>query len=276
MRYQEENLVCVVGLGVMGRSIVTQLLDKGTLKATQIYGIEATTESIPENVGIEIFTDNFSEKFKKTSALILCVKPHQAISALERFSKLGLTEDTLILSIVTGITTSQIQIALSKQSPVIRIITNTPCQIGRGMTAICGGEFTKKSHFSFAEKLFGALGEIVQIDETMCDAMTGLAGSGPAYVYRVIEAMAEGGVRMGLSADVALKAAVQTVVGAATMISQTKKNPATLRKEVSTPGGCTIAALELLDKAGFYGALVSAVERATIVAKDLGKQKSKL
>ncbi len=148
---------------------------------------------------------------------------------------------------------------------------NTPATIGAGITAICTGGYTKANHLDKARQLFTAVGEIVEVSESLMDAVTGLSGSGPAYVAIIVEALADGGVAAGLPRAIAQKLALQTVLGTAQLLQETKMHPAELKDRVTSPGGTTIAGVAELEKAGFRSALIQAVKAATKRSQELGK-----
>jgi pyrroline-5-carboxylate reductase len=168
----------------------------------------------------------------------------------------------LVISIAAGITTSYIEKFIADQVPVIRAMPNTPALVGAGATAVCRGRWASEQHRELALAIFGAAGRAVPVPEKLMDAVTGLSGSGPAYMYIIAEALADAGVRMGLPRDVALTLASQTMLGAARMILETGRHPAVLKDMVTTPGGTTIEGLFALEEGGIRAALYRAVENA--------------
>jgi pyrroline-5-carboxylate reductase len=178
-----------------------------------------------------------------------------------------------IVSIVAGLPLASLQEAAGAGARVVRVMPNTPALIQRGATGYALGRTATAEDAALTEKLFGAVGLVVQVKEELLDVVTGLSGSGPAYVYLVIEALADAGVLMGLPRDLSLKLAAQTVVGAAEMVIQTGRHPAALRDEVTSPGGTTIAGLEALESCALRSAFFSAVRAATERARQLGASK---
>jgi pyrroline-5-carboxylate reductase len=178
----------------------------------------------------------------------------------------------LIISIVAGTSIEFMEKRLGIENPVIRAMTNTPCVVGQGMTAICAGTHTKPAHLKIAQKIFQSVGLCLELDEYHFNAVTGLCGSGPAYLYLIMEALADGGVRVGLPRDVALQMVSQTVLGAASMVQQTGRHPAALRDDVTTPAGCTIGALLVMEDGKIRSVLARAVEEATSIAGQLGSK----
>jgi len=207
----------------------------------------------------------------QADALVLCVKPADALAALRAVR--GATAGKLIISIVAGLPLAALQEAAGPEVRIVRVMPNTPALIHRGAAAYALGRAATPEDGALTEKLFGAVGLIVRVKEELLDVVTGLSGSGPAYVYLVIEALADAGVLMGLSRDLALKLSAQTVAGGAQMVIETGRHPAALRDEVTSPGGTTIAGLEALEAAAVRSAFFSAVRAATERARELGASK---
>jgi pyrroline-5-carboxylate reductase len=183
----------------------------------------------------------------------------------------AVTARHLLISIAAGVSTATIRAALGKDARIIRVMPNTPALVLRGAAAIARGKGLEPDDLGTAEEIFGAVGRAVVLDEEAMDAVTGLSGSGPAYVAIVIEALADGGVRMGLDRATALMLATQTVLGAAQLLSETGMHPASLKDMVSSPGGTTIAGIAALEEGGLRSTLIRAVERATLRSRELGR-----
>jgi pyrroline-5-carboxylate reductase len=265
----------VIGAGVMGKALIQGLIQKGVVSSGQVWATaktEASCEKVRAELGIQAQT-NYKPLLEDTDVILLCVKPKGIRQALERLKAYGLPQETLILSIVAGATLEQIESTLGTQNPVIRAMTNTPCLVGQGMTAICAGEHATEAHIKQAHQIFEAVGECMELDEAHFDAVTSLSGSGPAYLYLIMEALADGGVRVGLPRNAALKIVSQTVLGAATMVQQSGRHPASLRDDVTTPAGCTIGALLVMEDGKIRSVLARAVEEATRIAGELGQVK---
>ncbi len=177
----------------------------------------------------------------------------------------------LVVSIVAGLTIAALEEAAGHGARVIRVMPNTPALVNKGATGFSLGKSATPEDAATAEKIFGAVGNAFQVKEALLDVVTGLSGSGPAYVFLMIEALADGGVLMGLPRDSALKLAAQTVAGAAEMVLQTSQHPAVLRDMVTSPGGTTIAGIEALEAGGARAALISAVRAATERAREIGR-----
>jgi pyrroline-5-carboxylate reductase len=262
----------VLGVGTMGRALIGGILAKQVLTPGQVWAssrTEASCQKARDQLGIVAVKD-YSEKLAETDVMLLCIKPHQMQQALKQLASKGLKPDTLVISIAAGVTLDNIQTTLGTTNPVIRAMTNTPCLVGQGMTVICGGAYATLDHIAHAQAVFEAVGVCMEMDETYFDAITGLCGSGPAYLYLIMEALADGGVRVGLPREKALKMVAQTVLGAATMVQQTGRHPASLRDDVTTPAGCTIGALLSLEDGKIRSVLARAVEEATRIAAGLG------
>lgn len=201
-------------------------------------------------------------------AVILAIKPQQAESALDLIKPV-VTPDQVVISIMAGIPTSKIEAGLAPGCRVIRAMPNTPALIGAGATAVCSGRNASADDLDLARRIFALTGVAVTVDEKLMDAVTGLSGSGPAYVFTFIEALADAGVKNGLPRDVAAQLAAQTVLGAARMVVETGEHPTLLKEKVTSPGGTTIAALHALENGGFRGVIMNAVDAASSRSKEL-------
>jgi pyrroline-5-carboxylate reductase len=176
-----------------------------------------------------------------------------------------------VISILAGVTISKLE-QIFPQQPVIRVMPNTPATVGAGMTAIAPGKYAQTEHIEQGKSIFAAVGEVVEVPESSMDAVTGLSGSGPAFVALAIEALADGGVAAGLPRAIALQLATQTVLGTATLVKETGIHPGVLKDQVTSPGGTTIAGVAALESAGFRSALIEAVKTATARSQELGRQ----
>lgn len=264
----------IVGLGKMGEAVVQGLRRTGQNSDYQIRGTTRSQESAKEaskRLGIQCSTDN--EKLVEDSEiLLLCVKPHQAESVLKAISS-KITSKHLIVSICASITSKQIHEWSGGKAAVIRAMPNTPCLIGEGMTVYCPGPSAKSSHSDFVAKIFGTLGKTAQLEEGLMDGATGLSGCGPAYVYLIIEALSEAGVKVGLPRHVATLLAAQTLSGSAKMLLERGVHPAALKDEVTTPAGCTIDGLMALEEGKLRVTLIKAVLAAEKKSRKLRLKK---
>lgn len=200
--------------------------------------------------------------------VILAIKPQQAESVLTLI-RAAVTADKLVISIMAGIPSSKIEAHLTPGCRVIRAMPNTPALIGAGATAVCAGRSASSDDLDHARLIFALTGTAVIVEEKLMDAVTALSGSGPAYVFMFIEALADAGVKNGLPRDVAARLAAQTVLGAARMVVETGEHPALLKEKVTSPGGTTIAALHALENGGFRGVVMDAVDAACLRSKEL-------
>ncbi len=202
--------------------------------------------------------------------IILCVKPQVMSQVLAEIHS-GLSEKQLVISVAAGFPIHNIQTIIGRTIPLVRAMPNTPAVIQEGVTALAGCADLGLGHLNVAQQIFESVGKVVVIEESLMDAVTGLSGSGPAYVYLVIEALIDGGVRVGLPRNVAHTLAVQTVLGAAKMVHETGEHPAVLKDRVTSPGGTTITGLQQLEEGGLRATLIEAVEAATHRSGELGQ-----
>ena len=202
--------------------------------------------------------------------VLLCVKPQVMDWVLEEIAPAA-DRTKLIVSIAAGVTIGRIEKALAGGARVVRVMPNTPALVLEGAAALSSGSQATHDDMALVQQIFGAVGRAVVVDEKLMDAVTGLSGSGPAYVFTIIEALADAGVKQGIPRALALELAAQTVLGAARMVVETKEHPGKLRDMVTSPGGTTIAGLHELEKGKLRAVLMNAVEAATARSKELGK-----
>lgn len=219
--------------------------------------------------GIKTVAAN-ADVVRAADVLVLAVKPQTMTAVLAEVQPL-LTTRQLVVSIAAGVTLKQLADGLGPDTRIIRVMPNTPCLLGASASGFAAGPAATPDDVALGAKLFGAVGTAFALPEHLLDAVTGLSGSGPAFVYVMIEALADGGVRVGLPRDVALALAAQTVLGSARMVLETRQHPGTLKDAVASPGGTTIAGLHALERGGIRAALMDAVEAATKRAAELGK-----
>ena len=200
--------------------------------------------------------------------IILAIKPQQAESVIDLIERV-VTPNKLVISIMAGIPSAKIESLLLPGCRVVRAMPNTPALIGAGATAVCTGRKATADDLDLARQIFALIGVAVSVDEKAMDAITGLSGSGPAYVFTFIEALSDAGVKCGLTRDVAAQMAAQTVLGAARMVVETGEHPTLLKEKVTSPGGTTIAGLHALESGSFRGVIMDAVEAATLRSKEL-------
>ncbi len=225
----------------------------------------AARETFERATGCRTVADN-AEAVAAAQTIVLAMKPQHFASAA---ATLRIGEDRLIVSILAGVRLQRLAEAFP-HARLIRVMPNTPALVGQGASAYAKGPRADDKDAAFVETMFAAVGRVVAVEERLLDAVTGLSGSGPAYVYVLIEALSDGGVRMGLPRSIATTLAAQTVLGAAEMVLRTNEHPAVLKDRVASPGGTTIAGLAALEGAGFRSALIAAVEAAARRSEELG------
>jgi pyrroline-5-carboxylate reductase len=264
--------VAVLGAGKMGGILLKALLEKGLLapKATSAtVQHEERARALSKQLGISVGTENLAA-VQGADIVLVCVKPQVVGEVIDQIRP-SISKKHLIISVAASVSTAQIEQALGKDVPVIRAMPNTPCALGQGMTALCKGKFAEARHVETASALFNVVGKTVVVDEKHMDAVTGLSASGPAYIYIILESLAEAGVKVGLPRDVATLLAAQTTLGAATVVLETGDHPALLKDAVTTPAGCTIDGIMELEEGKLRVTLIKAVVKAAQRAKELAK-----
>jgi len=262
--------VMILGAGNMGSCLLGGICRAKLVPAKNINitGLRAEyLKVLADQWGVNWSTDN-KQSVTNADVIMICVKP-QMIGSILTDIRPHLNSSQLIITIAAGVTTKFINTHLDAQNPVVRVMPNIASLVDEGAAAISVGEFGEDQHKEIAAQIFQAVGRVVFVREDLMDAVTGLSGSGPAYIYMIIEALSDGGVKMGLPRDIALDLAAQTVLGAAKLIQETGVHPAVLRDQVLTPGGTTIAAVHDLETKGLRSMLISAVETATRRSKEL-------
>lgn len=266
----------VIGAGVMGRTLLRGLFDSGAITRAQAWAAAKSAASCAEaaaELGIPVVQDlaqDLGERLRHTGLLLVCVKPKQAAQVMAALREAGVRPDTLLISIMAGVSTAQLEAALGTHNPWVRAMPNTPAVVREGMTVICPGRFASQEHLARAQRVFTAVGRCQPTEEHYFNAITALSGSGPAYQYLIMESFADAAVRVGLPRDLALELVAQTAVGAGKMVQQTGRHPASLRDDVTTPAGCTIGGLLMLEDGKIRSVLARAVEEATQIASQLG------
>jgi len=261
----------MVGGGAMGSALLDGVVQAGLFKPDTIVLLEpnrSSREALQTKLAISICRD-LTELARECRLIILAVKP-QVLPELLRELRPGINSEHLLISIAAGVSLA----ALENQIPqgrFVRVMPNTPARIRRGVAAFTIGNNITNADIEQVEAIFGCVGEVLQVTEGLMDSVTALSGSGPAYVYYFIEALIDAGVLLGLGRDQAKTLAVETVIGAAEMLKQTGEHPARLRNEVTSPGGTTAAALFELEKAGFAGTLMTAIQAAACRSAELNK-----
>lgn len=270
-----DHTIAVIGAGNIGQALIGGLLRANdTLNPEQIRATRRNPQAIAQLEekfpGIRAGSDNVAA-VKDADVVILSIKPQNTGVVIPEIRG-DVPKDAMVISVLAGLTTSTICKRLRKNVAVVRAMPNTPMLIDEGATAIAGGEYASDYHLKVAQEIFEAVGLVETVPEYLMDAVTGLSGSGPAYIYMIIEALTDGGVQQGLTRSTALHLAAQTVYGAAKLVLSTGKHPAILRDEVTTPGGTSIAAIAELENHGLRTMLIDAVKTATARSKELSHQ----
>lgn len=265
-----------VGGGMMADAMLTGWLsrDKVTARSVMVADVCPASRARFEKKGVTVVSNN-NDVAHFADVIVIAVKPNVVPHVLREIGPL-VDSSKLILSIAAGVTSGQMEEALDhrlRPVRVIRVMPNTPCQVGESAAAFCVGQSVLPEDTVLARELFQALGTVVEVAEHQMDAVTGLAGSGPAFVYMAIEALADGGVRAGLPRDLAMKLACQVVQGSARMVTVTGTHPGALKDAVCSPGGTTIAGVHALERSGFRAALMDAVVHAAERSSELGRKK---
>ena len=261
-----------IGAGKMATALARGLVSAGFTTAEQIVASDvypAARQQFAQETKSRAVATN-AEVVSASQIVILAVKPQQMSGVLAEL-KGHVTAQHLVISIAAGVPLKTLVTGLGETVRLVRVMPNTPCLVGASASGFAVGGAATKEDAALVEQLLSAVGVAVSVDEKLLDAVTGLSGSGPAYVYQIIEALSDGGVRVGLPRDVATKLAAQTVFGAAKMVLETGEHPGALKDAVTSPGGTTIAGLHALERGGLRAALMNAVEAATNRSKELGQ-----
>jgi pyrroline-5-carboxylate reductase len=267
-----ELTIGFLGAGRMAAALAKGFIRAGLVSAKQLIAsdpLETATENFSREVGSK--TTGFNpDVVDFAQVIILAVKPDQVSGVLGDIRE-EFTDKHLLISIAAGVTLAKLELGLGTGARVIRVMPNTPALIGQSASAFALGRNALAEDGVLAQKLFSAVGTAVQLKESLLDAVTGLSGSGPAYVYLIIEALSDGGVAAGLPRDVATQLAAQTLLGSARMVLETAQHPGALKDMVTSPGGTTIEGLHELEKGKLRATLISAVRAATEKSKKLGQ-----
>lgn len=266
--------IAVVGTGNIGGALLGGIVKSKIAGPKDVLAIDASEEAckrVAAQWKVKTAPSVSAQVIVGRDLIFLAVKPHIMPAVLQELRG-KLTRTQVVVSVAAGVPISFMESVIGKSIPVFRVMPNIPVVVEEGASGIAGNRATTPAQRKLVEKIFGTLGVAVSVDEAQLDAVTGLSGSGPAYVYLFIEALIDGGKKAGLPHDAARRLAEQTVLGAAKMVRDSKRHPAALRDEVVTPGGTTIAGLHELEKHGLRSTIMSAVEAATARSKELGAQ----
>ena len=257
----------------MAEALIKGLLGEGLYRASDLMvsdPLDSRCETLHEQYGVQ--TTSHNAECLDAEVVIFAIKPAQLPSVLKEVGP-HWGSASLAISIVAGAHLDQLTAAFPDHTPVIRAMPNTPCVIGEGITAIAGNAYVSEPQLAIARAIFGAVGRVLELPEDYFDAVTGLSGSGPAYVTLILEALIDAGVQQGLPRRVSRELVCQTVVGSAKLVQQSGKHPAELKDQVVTPAGTTAAGLQVLEEAAIRATLCLAVKAATLRSGELGKTK---
>jgi pyrroline-5-carboxylate reductase len=268
-----KDSILIVGAGNMGMALARGIIKSQFSSGCSVRVFDVKAEKLAgENDARGIsFVSTLTEPMLADAAIVLCVKP-QDLESVAGMLATKIPKKSMIISILAGITIKDVETAFSFHGAVVRAMPNIAATVGAAATAMCANAHLSQAQRDIAYGIFNAIGEADWTKESLLDAVTGLSGSGPAYLYMVIEALTDGGVKMGLPRNLAGRLAAQTVLGSAMLVKETGLHPAILREQVTTPGGTTIAAIHELEERGLRAMLISAVETATKRAADLRKK----
>lgn len=262
--------LALIGAGKLGEALLSGILNSQFLPQSRVFATTAhkpRVKFIREKYGVHGGTDNV-EAVTGADLVLICLKPQQIRSFLHEV-KGHLRNDVLLISAAASVTTGLIEREVGRSVRVVRAMPNTPCLMRQGMTSICRGLHAREEDLKLADSIFKSMGRTAIVDEKHMDAITGLSASGPAYVYMIIESLAEAGVKLGLPRELATELSSQTLLGSSAMVLETKEHPAKLKDIVTTPAGCTIDGLMELEEGGLRVTLIKAVVRAAARAKQL-------
>ena len=261
-----------LGAGNMGDAIIKGIIAAGLVPPDHVLASDARGDRLAQMTGqykIRGCPDNVT-LVRDADVIVLAVKPQTMASVAKEIAE-AVDDAKLLISVAAGVSTARLRAELGRPARLIRVMPNTPALVLEGATAIARGQGLQPGDLETAQELFGAVGRVVVLDEDAMDAVTGLSGSGPAYVAIVIESLADGGVKMGLDRATAMTLAAQTVLGSAKLILETGTHPGQLKDIVSSPGGTTIAGVAALEEGGVRHTFIGAVERATLRSRELGQ-----
>ena len=263
--------IAILGCGTIGEAVMRGMIESGFARPGQIQAAvrrESRARLLASTYGVEAGTDNRAAA-TGADVVLIAVKPYLVTTLLDEVRDRIEFDHTLVISVAAGISTAQMEhhlLGLGRKIGVIRAMPNTPALIRKAMTALVRGQHATDAQMELARGLFASVGRTVEVEEKMIDAVTGLSASGPAFIYMVVESLAEGGVRVGLPRQLALELAAQTVLGAAAMVQETGEHPAKLKDDVTTPAGCTVDGILELEEGGLRVALIKAVGKAAVRA----------
>lgn len=268
----KQNIV-FVGAGSMAEAMISGMLQKELFLPSQISVMNRSNQERLENLKHTYqvcITNSKQTAIENADIIILAMKPKDIVSGVLSIKDF-VTEEQLVISVLAGVSTITITELLGKEVPVVRAMPNTSATIGKSATALSVGAYAKHQHLLLTQKLFETIGIVTTVEEKELHAVTGLSGSGPAYVYYLVESMEKAADEIGLEKEIAKELILQTIIGAAEMLKKSPKQPATLRREVTSPGGTTEAGIKILEDYRYQEAMISCIKRATGRSVELGE-----
>jgi len=269
--------IAVIGAGNIGGALIGGILKSHLAEPKDVVATDAREERRQELEAqwkIRVLATDNRKAVAGRDIVILAVKPHIVPAVLDELRG-ALRENQIVITVAAGVPLALYEAVLGNRIPLFRAMPNIPVVVEEGATAVAGNHATTPEQRKVVEKIFGALGCVVFVEESQLDAVTALSGSGPAYIFLIIEALADSGVKMGLSREVSMFLAAQTVMGAAKMVLETGEHPGKLKDMVTSPGGTAIVGLHTLEAGGLRTTLINAVESATLRSRELGQNQNK-
>ncbi len=262
-------MIAILGAGKMGEALLSGMLRAGVAPSGVIAAVrrQDRADALRDSYGIDV--TSAAEAASKAGTLVITVKPQDMAALLEEIAP-QVKADQLVISVAAGIPTSFIESRLGAEAAVVRVMSNTPVLVDEAMSVISPGRHAGEQHLRRAEELLRPVGKVLRIPESQQDAATALSGSGPAYVYFLVESMVDAGILLGMSRASALEMVKQAVYGAATMLRESGEHPVILREAVTSPGGTTISAIRELERHGVRAAFIAAIEAARDRGRELG------
>jgi pyrroline-5-carboxylate reductase len=270
MTDQHTSRLALLGTGRMGEALLSGLLRSGAWTTGQIVCTTRTAhraDQIAERYGVTVHTDS-AEAVAGADVVLIAVKPQSMAELLSQIAP-KLHRGHTVISVAAGVATATIEAALLEDIPVVRVMSNVPVQVDEAMSVLAAGAHAGDAHVKTAREILGGVGRVLELDEEHLDAVTGLSGSGPAYVFLLAETMIDAAILLGLSRDVATDLIAQTMVGSAKMLRDSGRHPVELRESVTSPGGTTIAAIRVLEQERVRAAFINAIEAATLRSRQL-------
>lgn len=269
--------IAFIGAGSMAEAIISGMITRGVTKPGDIHIANRSDgerlSSLQNGYGVTV-SESIAELLDGAVIVVLAVKPKDVLAAMDAV-KSHITENMLFISVAAGVNISSLEAILAKKNPIIRAMPNTSAAVGQSATALAANRYTEQEDLDQACQLFKTIGSVAVVAEEQMNAVTGLSGSGPAYIYYLVEAMEKSSEKIGLDGETAKQLIIQTLIGAAEMLNSSDKTPAILRKEVTSPGGTTEAGIKVLEAHGVQEAFISCIQEAARQSERMGEQISK-